>query len=382
MTKKRMLFQRGLGLSLLPITLAISSCARTPQATAFPSVNTAKVDLRTFQPTIETISVLESTSNVAIKPESDGRVIKIVAREGQRVNAGDTILVLDDVQQRAALNAAKAQAHTDRLNAERYEFLYSQGATSAKERDRYRTQAIASQDQAVASAATLGYKTVRSPIDGVIGSLDTVKLGDYVTTGQAITGIVNNATLWTLMQIPASQAGSVRTGQPVTVTSQTDPPISGSGSVSFIAPYFGTPGTTNAPNTVMVKATFPNLTGTLKTGQYVKSEIITGTSERLAVPVQAVFMQAEQPFVFLVVPLKNVLNQIKASTTIPETTKQKLEQLPNTTPIAVERAVDLGPLQNNVYAVNSGLKAGDVVVSSNTALLRNGTPVRPAGGGN
>ena len=108
----RMLFQRGLGLALLPITLSISSCARSPQATAFPSVNTAKVDLQTFQPTIETISVLESTSNVAIKPESDGRVIKIVAREGQRVNAGDTILVLDDVQQRAALNAARAQAHT------------------------------------------------------------------------------------------------------------------------------------------------------------------------------------------------------------------------------------------------------------------------------
>ena len=378
----RMLFQRGLGLALLPITLSISSCARSPQATAFPSVNTAKVDLQTFQPTIETISVLESTSNVAIKPESDGRVIKIVAREGQRVNAGDTILVLDDVQQRAALNAARAQAHTDRLNAERYEFLYSQGATSAKERDRYRTQAIASRDQAVASAATLGYKTVRSPIDGVIGSLDTVKLGDYVTTGQAITGIVNNSTLWTLMQIPASQAGSVRTGQTVTVTSQTDPPISGSGSVSFIAPYFGAPGTTNAPNTVMVKATFPNLTGTLKTGQYVKSEIITGTSERLAVPVQAVFMQAEQPFVFLVLPLKNVLNTIQQSTSVPDKTKRMLERLPQTTPIAVERAVDLGPLQNNVYAVNSGLKAGDVVVSSNTALLRNGTPVRTAKGGN
>ena len=377
-----MSFHRDLGLALLPITLALSSCTRAPETTAFPSVHTAKVESRAFQPTIETISVLESTSNVAIKPESNGRVVRIVAREGQRVNAGDTILVLDDVQQRAALNAAEAQAHTDRLNAERYQFLYSQGATSAKERDRYRTQAIASRDQAVAAAATLGYKTVRSPIDGVIGSLDSVKLGDYVTTGQAITGIVNNATLWTLMQIPASQAGAVRAGQTVTVTSQTDPPIRGRGSVSFIAPYFGTPGTTNAPNTVMVKATFPNLTGTLKTGQYVKSEIITSERERLAVPVQAVFMQAEQPFVFLVVPLKNVLNQIKASTTIPEATKKKLERLPSRTPIAVERAVDLGPLQNNVYAVNSGLKAGDVVVSSNTALLRNGTPVRPAQGGN
>ena len=377
-----MSFHRDLGLALLPITLALSSCARAPKTTAFPSVHTAKVESRAFQPTIETISVLESTSNVAIKPESNGRVVRIVAREGQRVKAGDTILVLDDVQQRAALNAAEAQAHTDRLNAERYQFLYSQGATSAKERDRYRTQAIASRDQAVAAAATLGYKTVRSPIDGVIGSLDSVKLGDYVTTGQAITGIVNNATLWTLMQIPASQAGAVRAGQTVTVTSQTDPPIRGRGSVSFIAPYFGTPGTTNAPNTVMVKATFPNLTGTLKTGQYVKSEIITSERERLAVPVQAVFMQAEQPFVFLVLPLKNVLNTIQQSTSIPDKTKRMLERLPQTTPIAVERAVDLGPLQNNVYAVNSGLKAGDVVVSSNTALLRNGTPVRTAKGGN
>ena len=121
-----MSFHRDLGLALLPITLALSSCARAPKTTAFPSVHTAKVESRAFQPTIETISVLESTSNVAIKPESSGRVVRIVAREGQRVNAGDTILVLDDVQQRAALNAAEAQAHTDRLNAERYQFLYSQ----------------------------------------------------------------------------------------------------------------------------------------------------------------------------------------------------------------------------------------------------------------
>ena len=99
-------------------------------------------------------------------------------------------------------------------------------------------------------------------------------------------------------------------------------------------------------------------------------------------PVQAVFMQAEQPFVFLVLPLKNVLNTIQQSTSVPDKTKRMLERLPQTTPIAVERAVDLGPLQNNVYAVNSGLKAGDVVVSSNTALLRNGTPVRTAKGGN
>ena len=76
---------------------------------------------------------------------------------------------------------------------------------------------------------------MRSPIDGVIGDLDTVKLGDYVESGQAITGIVNNSTLWTLMQVPATRASDVAIGQTVKVASQTNPPVTGEGTVSFIS---------------------------------------------------------------------------------------------------------------------------------------------------
>ena len=341
-----------------------------------PSVKTAQIREASFSPSVDAISVLESTTNVALRPEAEGRVVKILATEGERVKAGQPILVLDNVQQSAALNASRAQAHTDRINAERYEFLYLNGATSAKQRDQYATQAIASRDKALADAATLGYKYVRSPIDGVVGDLDTVKLGDYVTTGQAITGIVDNSTLWTLMQIPATQAGQVKLGQHVTVASQTNPPVTGEGSVSFISPYFGVPGTAQGPNTLMVKATFPNLTGQLKTGQFVKSQIITGNKQALAVPVQAVFMQAQQPFVYKLVPLSKALPKIKASTSIPDAKKKTLESLPGNTPLVVQTPVQLGPLQNNHYAVRSGLSTGETVVVSNTALLSNGMPVK------
>jgi hypothetical protein len=179
-----------------------------------------------------------------------------------------------------------------------------------------------------------------------------------------------------LIQIPASEADTVKIGQSVNVTSQTNPPVTGTGQVTFISPYFGIPGSNSAPNTVMVKATFPNLTGKLKTGQYVKSAIITGNQSSLAVPVQAVFMQAQQPFVFVVVPVAQALSKIKTSTTVPDKIKQKLERLPGSTPIVVQKPVQLGSLQNNLYSLRSGLKAGDLVVTSNTALLRNGTPVR------
>merc|ERR1712138_393768 len=109
--------------------------------------------------------------------------------------------------------------------------------------------------------------------------------------------------------------------------SQGDPPVQANGSVVFISPYYGI-SEQSTPNTMMVKAAFPNPKGQLKTGQFVQTEIITGQKQSLAVPVQAVMMQAEQPFVYRVIPLSQALPKIKASQSTPESTKKQLESLP------------------------------------------------------
>ena len=368
--------RRGLLALPLPLLLLVA-CGGKPAAPKLLSVQVGTLAEAEFSPSIDVVSQLSSTADVALRPETDGRVVKILATQGQRVKAGGPILVLDNVQQTATLDASKAEARKDFLNAERYVFLNQQGAVSTRDRDYYVTKAIQSRDQVKADAATLGYKYVTAPIDGVIGDLDTVKLGDYVRQGQAITGIVDNSTLWTLMDVPASQVSRVALGQTVQLTTQSNPPVSGEGKVVFISPYFGFSGTDKSPNTVLVKATFPNLTGRLKTGQYVKNKIITGSTRKLSVPVTAVLMQAQQPFVYRLVALSQALPKIKASTQIPDAQKQKLEKLPPSTPIVVQTPVKLGPLQGNSYPVLSGLQTGDRVVTSNTALLRSGMPVKP-----
>ena len=362
------------------VTLLLVACGSKPEARQPLAVQTETIGEASFSPSIQVISQLSSTTDVALKPEVDGRVVKILVTQGQRVKAGQPILVLDNVQQSAALDASKAEASKDIVNAERYIFLNEQGAVSTKDRDYYVTQAIQSRDQARAKAADLGYKYVTAPISGEIGDLDTVKIGDYVRKGQAITGIVDNSDLWTLMDVPATQASRVQMGQPVELKSQGNPPVINIGKVVFISPYYGVSGNQSSPNTVLVKASFPNLTGKLKTGQYVRNRIITGNSRQLSVPVQAVMMQAQQPFVYRVFRLNQVLAKIRASTQIPEAQKQKLEALPPETPIVVQMPVKLGTLQDNRYPVLSGLVAGDQVVVSNTALLRTGMPVKLAGG--
>jgi hypothetical protein len=114
----------------------------------------------------------------------------------------------------------------------------------------------------------------------------------------------------------------------------------------------------------------------------VRNRIVTGRRRQLSVPVQAVMMQAQQPFVYRVFRLSEVLVKIKASTQIPEVQKQKLEALPADTPIVVQTPVQLGTLESSRYPLVSGLRAGDRVVVSNTALLRSGMPVKLASGSN
>ena len=362
-------------LAPLPLLLLLVGCGpkqpqRQPTAVQVQTIGSAE-----FNPSIDVISRLSSTTDVSLRPEADGRVVKILVKQGQKVKAGEPILVLDNVQQTAALDSAKAEARKDRLNAERYVFLNEQGAVSTKQRDAYVTQAIQSAERVRSDAATLGYKYVTSPIDGEIGDLDTVKLGDYVRKGQAITGIVDNSTLWTLMDVPATEASRVALNQAVLLRTQGNPPVEGSGKVVFISPYFGVSGNSSSPNTVLVKAAFPNLTGKLKTGQYVLNRIITGSQQSLSVPVSAVLMQAQQPFVYRIVRLSEALPKIKASKTVPEKQKKRLASMPGSTPIVVQTSVQLGDLQHNRYPVRPGLKAGDQVVVSNTALLRTGLPV-------
>ena len=366
----------------LPLLGLLVACGSEPPKAQQPlTVQAVIVSPGRFAPGIDVVSRIQSTSNVVMRPEAEGRVVRILAAQGQRVKAGQPILVLDNVQEAANLNASRSEAIKDRANALRYIFLNDQGAVSTKDRDYYVTQALQSRDQVRANAATLGYKFVTAPIDGILGNLDTVKLGDYVQKGQAITGIVNNATLWTLMDVPASQASQVRLGLPVTVQSQGNPPVQGVGRVVFISPYYGEGNDSSSPNTVLVKAEFPNLTGQLKTGQYVSNRIITGVSDQLAVPAQAVQMKASQPFVFKLYPLRQVLPKIKASDQVLPAQKQALEQMPGSTPIAVQVAVRLGTMQANTFPVLEGLSKGDQVVVSNTALLRSGMPVSLAGSG-
>jgi multidrug efflux pump subunit AcrA (membrane-fusion protein) len=82
--------------------------------------------------------------------------------------------------------------------------------------------------------------------------------------------------------------------------------------------------------------------------------------------------------VFQVLPLGMVLPRLQQSDQFTAAQKKKLGALPGTTPIVQQVPVRLGPMQGSAFPVLGGLRQGDRVVVSNTALLRSGMPVRLA----
>ena len=102
-----------------------------------------------FTEGIDTVSTLEASNLVELAAQLGGRIEKLKIRQGDEVSAGQLLLVLDQDEEKANADTAKA-------NYERYAYLAEVGATSQKELDRYRTQYIEAKTK-------LGYTNLRSP---------------------------------------------------------------------------------------------------------------------------------------------------------------------------------------------------------------------------
>ena len=128
------------------------------------------------------------------------------------MKAGQVILALDNIQQSAALDAALSEARKNILNAERYEYLYKQ--VPSQRRNAIGTPLKPSKPATKAARCRrAGLQICEGAHRWCHRGPGSVKLGDYVKTGQTITGIVDNSTPWTLMEIPASEASAVKVGQ-------------------------------------------------------------------------------------------------------------------------------------------------------------------------
>ena len=153
---------------------------------------------------------IKGIQDVEIRPKVSGFITKLCVQEGQAVKAGQLLFVIDNTtyqaavhQAQAALNSAKAQLNTSKLTFENSKKLFEKNVIGSYELQTAQNTfenakaAVAQTQAALASAReTLGFCYVKSPANGVIGSLP-YKVGALVSASSpdALTTVSDVATV-------------------------------------------------------------------------------------------------------------------------------------------------------------------------------------------
>jgi multidrug efflux system membrane fusion protein len=289
---------------------------------------------------LRAIGNVQASETVTVRARAGGIVAEIRFREGQDVEEGQVLFVLDRAlleatrrQAEAALARSRAQLENARKNAERYAELARQGFVAQQEYERFRTEAEALEatvraDRAVVENARLqlGYTTIRAPISGRTGAR-LVHEGDLVRINETALVVINRlrpidvAFALPERELPGVQRYRAEGTLRVETLAPQSSTVLDAGELTFIDNRVAA-----ATGTIQLKATFPNRDAVLWPGQYV-NVVLTLTTEPAAVVVPTAAVQAGQqgPYVFVVKPDQTaesrpvrVARQVGAETVIAE----------------------------------------------------------------
>ncbi|MGY4386546.1 Cu(I)/Ag(I) efflux system membrane fusion protein [Pedobacter sp. UYP24] len=186
-----------------------------------------------------------------------------------------------------------------------------------------------------ATGKTTATTTILSKINGTVSDI-MVHEGDYVTEGMPILKTQALNSLWVEAQIYASEIGAYHQKDEVNVTL---PDLGGQvikGKIDFVNPELS-----DASKVDLIRVIIPNTQGLIRPGMLAYIATQNGKSRTLAIPASSILKSGKGDMVWV----------------------------KNTDGSYSHKIIKVGPGNQSFVAVISGLKAGDVVVTSGTYLL-------------
>ena len=355
---------------LLGMLLGVTSCAEKKQETAeTTSYKTMKVTRSNLSLTNAYSASIQGRQDIDILPQVSGKIQRLCVSEGDKVSKGQLLFVIDQVPYRAALQTAlanlqqaKAALATAQLTYDSNRKLHEQRVVSdytlqTSENALHTAQAQVSQAQAQVTDArnNLSYTEVRSPANGVVGTLP-YRVGTLVSPSMAqpLTSVSDNSEMYVYFSMTEKQLLSfVRQYGSKEAALKNMPEISLQ--TSDLATY-GHKGRVESisgvidPQTgsVSLRARFPNPERLLNSGGSGNVLIPVTRKECIVIPQAATVQQQDKRIVYKVVNGK-----------------------------ATSQLIDVETIDNGTqFVVNSGLKPGDVIIAEGAGLVHEGETVK------
>jgi membrane fusion protein, multidrug efflux system len=346
-----------------------NATSKSAQAGAGPQpipVAVATAEKRDVPVFLEGLGSVQAYNTVSLKSRVDGQIVEIAFKEGQYVKQGDLLLVIDPrpyqvqlEQAQAALARDQAQLKNAQLDYDRYQGLVKDGVIPQQQFDTQRAlvnqlQGTVQTDQAAIDTAKLQlvYTRITSPVSGRIG-LRLVDIGNMVHATDTnallvITQLQPIAVVFTLPEDVLPTVAQHMRGAALTVEaySRDDATKIATGKLLTIDNQID-----QTTGTGKLKAIFENPDNALWPNQFVNTHLLIETKKGAIVVPAAAIQRGPQGGAFTYV--------VKSDKTVEV------------------RSVKVAFTQANISAIDSGLNAGDVVVTDGQDKLQSGSRVDP-----
>ncbi len=181
-----------------PVTVTVSEAVATASSEAFPATLMARREAQ-------------------VATRMSGTVREVRVDVGDRVGAGQVLVVLDAGDVHARIDAAAGAAELARRTFQRVRNLAADGAASQQELDEARARLDAAEGGLADARAQAGYATVTAPFTGVVVAR-SADPGDLAVPGRPLLRLVDHGALKVQADLPGGRAGTVGVGDPVRVT--------------------------------------------------------------------------------------------------------------------------------------------------------------------
>ncbi len=359
--------------ALAPIlfsTLLLASCSEQaskeqPAPQMVRDVSLIEVQEKTVPDVLEAVGTVRATQTSTLASQMMGNLVELTAREGDRVQRGQVLAVIDDSQPRAALDRATAADTASRqqlLAAEselalaestlkRFQTLYERKSVSPQEFDEVKARqqaALARRDMAradhgqataaVTQAKTaLTYTRIRAPFDGIVAERKADS-GVLASPGMPLFTLEDVRRYRLEAAVNEGDLVYVRIGQPVPVV------IDALG----VSPLVGkvvqmVPAADPVSRSFLIKIELPR-DQRLRSGLFARAQFVRGERLSLLVPQTTIVERGQMQAVFLV----------------------------DQNQVAALRYVTLGKSAQNQVEVLTGLQQGDRLVAQPGTLELDG----------
>jgi membrane fusion protein (multidrug efflux system) len=284
--------------------------------------------------------------------ELAGVVKEIAFTSGATVAKGDLLLRFDTASEEAQLRAAEAQVDLARLTAERVRKLRTDNTLSQAELDTAEASLKQLQANADVIRATIAKKTIRAPFSGRTG-IRLVNPGEYLEVGKPIVSLQSLSPIYVEFSLPQQELGQLKTGLDVQLVTDAFPSNKFTGKLTAINPELDA-----TTRSVRVQATIANEEQLLRAGMFARVEVLLPVSHpALVIPVTAILSAPFGDSVYVIEPKPAGTNSQAGL-------------------VVRQQFIRTGRVRGDFISVESGLKAGEKVVSAGQFKLRNGMSVQ------